>query len=65
VIARDLTRLGPPLSKYQILVRELRAIEYQIRTGKPGAVALARKKEKLRRRLEAERSHTSQGTAHG
>jgi hypothetical protein len=36
-------------------VRELRALEYQIRSGKAGAFALARRKEKLRRRLEQER----------
>jgi hypothetical protein len=57
VIARDWQRLGAPLSRYQILVREMRAIEYQIRSGKPGAAALARRKEKLKRRLEEEKRH--------
>jgi hypothetical protein len=50
-----ITRCGPPLSRYQILVRELRALEHQIRSGKAGTFALARRKEKLRRRLEQER----------
>jgi hypothetical protein len=58
VIARDWQRLGAPLSRYQILIRELRAIEYQIRSGKAGAFALARRKEKLRRRLEQERGNS-------
>jgi hypothetical protein len=48
-----LQRRGPPLSKRQILVREIRAIERQIREGKAGAAALARRKEKLRHRLNS------------
>jgi hypothetical protein len=56
MIEKDLDRLGKPLTRTQIILRELRAVEHFIRRGGDRA-SLTRRAEKLRKRLEAERNH--------